>query len=517
MKVTHKIIVILVLVLLMSFVFMYFIRIGNDEIGLKMVKQWCNERGESSTTEVSCLNMINSLHEIIKQTIALAFFFFVIALTIIRMEWRTSAAILALIPLLVTGVAPPQYLINAVAWDLIVFLIGSMTLAGILRELGVFRYLALRVLEISKGNAIILILLISLMAFFLSAALGEVTSIIYVTMLVFEISRIVHVDAVPLIILSVLATNTGSTALPIGNPIGVYILFETNMSVTQFIKNAFPLALIDLIVLVLVLLFIERSTMKELIEKIMRSKHRIEAYISSQRIEFGSNNKAYSRLKRIYIGLVILILFILTVALNDVITQGLSNVLKIFVDPHASLSFIPYVFIAITLILAIPMEEISRFIERSVEWSSLLFFIFLFMFGYTLTYTGVMTKLAYAFSHIGLAPLTLLALMLFSSALLSSVLDNLSVIVAFTPIAMTFNGIGLIGNQIYFALLFGGVFGGNYTPVGSTANIIAVSLAEKRRIRITWGRWLRIALATTTLQIIVALSWLYIASYVLHL
>jgi Na+/H+ antiporter NhaD/arsenite permease-like protein len=68
-----------------------------------------------------------------------------------------------------------------------------------------------------------------------------------------------------------------------------------------------------------------------------------------------------------------------------------------------------------------------------------------------------------------------------------------------------------MGNYLsYFALLFGGVFGGNYTPIGSTANIVAVGLAEKRKIKVTWSEWLKLALLTTTMQIIAALLYLYL-------
>jgi Na+/H+ antiporter NhaD/arsenite permease-like protein len=99
--------------------------------------------------------------------------------------------------------------------------------------------------------------------------------------------------------------------------------------------------------------------------------------------------------------------------------------------------------------------------------------------------------------------------MLFTSAGLSSVLDNLSLVVTLTPVAILLNQLGIAHASLYFALLFGGVFGGNYTPVGSTANIVAVGLAEKRKIRITWGSWLKLALVSTTIQILVALLYLY--------
>jgi Na+/H+ antiporter NhaD/arsenite permease-like protein len=206
-------------------------------------------------------------------------------------------------------------------------------------------------------------------------------------------------------------------------------------------------------------------------------------------------------------GVVLLILFALTVALNDPIVHILSRMLGIDIDPHSFLTFIPYIYIVFSMFIAVPLEKISILVSRAVEWSSIVFFIMLFMLGYSLLHTGAMPKLAYALSTISTSPLALLTLMVISSATLSAVLDNLSVIVAFTPIAMLFVNAELISSIIFFALLFGGVFGGNYTPIGSTANIVALSMAEKEKVKLSWRRWLSIALITTTTQIAIAVLW----------
>ena len=515
MNTFKKAVIVFVLILAASIIAMHFLYIGKDSTGLLIVRQWCEEIGLNDSNSM-CLEIINSGKMSLVQGVSLALFLFAIALTVIRMEWRTAAAMLALAALIVVGIATPQAILNAVSWNLILFLAGSMTLAGIFRELGIFRYLALRILELARNNAIILIILLSMLSYALSATLGEVTSIVYVTMLALEIASIMHVDVAPLIILCVLATNTGSSAMPIGNPIGVYLLFKTGMSVSTFIRTAFPLSILNLVVLLATFITLEKGFISMLDKAFKKFAHRIEAYVARHRIDLRAGNR---EALRILIGLGVLLAFILTVAFNDFIVQMLSKfyfIVQMFskfyrtpIDPHAFLTFVPYIFIII-MFAVIPMEEISRLVEKSVEWSSILFFIFLFMLSHVLTYTGVMAKLAYVFSHAAASQLTLLLVMLFASAVLSSVLDNLSVIVTFTPIAMLFNQIGLTGSLIYFALLFGGVFGGNYTPVGSTANIVAVGLAEKRKIKITWGNWLRLALVSTTLQLVVSLLYLYL-------
>jgi Na+/H+ antiporter NhaD/arsenite permease-like protein len=98
------------------------------------------------------------------------------------------------------------------------------------------------------------------------------------------------------------------------------------------------------------------------------------------------------------------------------------------------------------------------------------------------------------------------------SAGLSAVLDNLSLVVALTPaLKLLTNVLGVRG--LYWFLLFGGVFGGNLTPVGSTANIVAVSILERRARRsVSWGKWVRLAVPVVATQCAVALVWAILAA-----
>jgi Na+/H+ antiporter NhaD/arsenite permease-like protein len=505
MNALQKVVVIFIALLAFSLILMFSIHVGSDSIGMAIAKSWCSTIGINAST-YTCLDMLNSYRYSMAQGLALALFLFVIALTALKMEWRLGAAILALIALILTGIAVPQEIISAVRWDLILFLVGSMTLAGILRALGVFRFIAIKMLKITKGNAVALIALLATLAYALAATLDEVTSIVYVTMLALELGRILGVSITPLLILLVLATNTGSSALPIGNPIGIYLLYKTNMSISEFIRTSFPASLVNLVALLMVFVVVEKGLIKSLMDSLSKRGKRVEAFITRYEIELQSE---VDKVARIRIGLIIFLLFVFTIALNDFIVHGLSRLFNEYIDPHEFLSFIPYIYIVI-LSAVIGLEKVARFIEKSVEWSSLLFFVMLFMLSDRLTYTGVIAKLTYVLALISSSPIAIIALMLISSAALSAVLDNLSVIVTFTPIAMTFKNVGLASSLVYFALLFGGVYGGNYTPIGSTANIVAVGLAEKHKIKITWGEWLKLALVATTIQIVVSLLYLYI-------
>ncbi len=501
-----KMLLLFLVLLTISILIMNYIRIGNDIVGLKIVEMWLNERRNSSTS-LNALD-INSIQLVLEQSLSLTLFLFVITATIIKMELRVAVAILAISIIIFLGIVPPYNLVfKSIEWNLILFLIGSMTLAGLLREFGVFKQLAISIVKISKNNAYILIAMLSILAFIMSAVLGEVTSIIYITTLIIELYSILKIDITPLLIIAVLATNTGSVALPIGNPIGVYILFSTNMSMSTFIKYSLPLALINIVTLLLVIFITCRKYMYMLKNILKERRMYLQAYITQYYTSFNDTKKSY-----LNFGFLVIIIFTVAVVLNDRIVQLISYITQQSIDPHSFLAFIPYIFIALCFAKIHP-EEISKYIERAVEWPSLLFFICLFMLSYSLQYTGVIAKLVYVLTTLTTSAALLLPLVLLSAAVLGAVLDNLSVIVAFTPIAILLNNLGLASSLIYFALLYGGVFSGNYTPIGSTANIIAISIAEKRNIKISWREWLKIAFLSTTIQLLVALSWLYLCLY----
>lgn len=89
----------------------------------------------------------------------------------------------------------------------------------------------------------------------------------------------------------------------------------------------------------------------------------------------------------------------------------------------------------------------------------------------------------------------LTSVILWVSAIGSSVLDNVVLVAAFVPIIHSFQDIGINTKPLWWALLFGGCFGGNITMIGSTANIVAIGLLEKeKKLKIGFLQWFRVGL-----------------------
>jgi len=139
-------------------------------------------------------------------------------------------------------------------------------------------------------------------------------------------------------------------------------------------------------------------------------------------------------------------------------------------------------------------KRAKEYIEKDVDWWTLIFFMLLFAKVGTLKYMGV-TEI---FSQ-GIAKLSngnqffMITFVLWLSAIGSSILDNVVLVVTFIPVITGLKAIGIEVSTLLWVLLFGGCLGGNITMVGSTANIVALGMLEKHgNIRISFLQWFKI-------------------------
>jgi Na+/H+ antiporter NhaD/arsenite permease-like protein len=127
---------------------------------------------------------------------------------------------------------------------------------------------------------------------------------------------------------------------------------------------------------------------------------------------------------------------------------------------------------------------------------SVLFFLFLFALAGVIKYSGISDILArniiMKFSN---PPALLSGIMIFSSGLLSSILDNTVVVASYIPIIQSLGDLKINLAPLWWAILFGACYGGNITVIGSTANIVALDILDKKRnIKIGFMAWLKIGL-----------------------
>ncbi len=407
------------------------------------------------------------------QSLAISIFSASMMGTLFFWDFRLGFAFLGVSILLMTRTVDLKHVIEFASLDVILFLVGMMVLVGLLKEAGFFAWVVQLILRVKKMTALKFVVIISVISALLSTMTSEVVSIIFMAAAVFEICDYFEVDPVPYLIISVLATNIGSAATVLGNPIGILIASKAGLTFEDFIVKAFPLAVVCLIVTIIILSIWYRSSLRRLDEKIK---------------ELGANEILIKLIsvppdKHLKISLAVfgVTLFFISLHHRLELLWGL--------EPNTMLLTMPLFTSGCVMIWK--WEKARSYIEKDVEWWTLLFFMLLFAQAGTLKYTGATDVLAAKLAGAsGNSIAVLTGMVLWVSTIGSSILDNVVLVAAFIPVIQSFQSLNLNLQPLWWALLFGGCFGGNITLVGSTANIIALGILEKEKnIRMTFFRW----------------------------
>jgi Na+/H+ antiporter NhaD/arsenite permease-like protein len=178
--------------------------------------------------------------------------------------------------------------------------------------------------------------------------------------------------------------------------------------------------------------------------------------------------------------------------------------IKLGLAPNTVLIIAPLVIAGFLMVLR--QDRARHYIENDVEWWTLLFFMMLFAVAGSLEHTHVTEEIAGHFQNVfGSRPSLLMPVILAVSAAGSAVVDNVVLVAAFVPVVDKLGQTPLI-----WALLHGACLGGNITMIGSTANIVALGMAEKRyRTSIKFFDWLKVGLVVGIISCLIA--WASIA------
>lgn len=397
--------------------------------------------------------------------------------TLFFWDFRLSFAFLGTSVLLMTRTIDMEHLIKFSSLDVILFLVGMMVLIGALKEEGFFSWIVRLILRVKNLNAYKFIIILSASSMLLACAVDEVTSIIFVVAAIFAICDYFGVESTPFIIISVLATNVGSAGTVLGNPIGILIASKSGLTFEDFIIKAFPLAIICLTATIAAVMFWYRKPI---------------AQLNSAMKKIGANDA----INKIHIEPPSAKLKVtLAVFLATLILISLHRRLELLwnLAPNTILLIAPLISSGCVMIWK--WRKARTYIERDVEWWTLVFFLLLFAQAGALKYTGATDVLAGKIIGISGNINFLIPAILWMSAIGSSILDNVVLVAAFIPIIQSFQSLQVNLQPLWWALLFGGCLGGNITLIGSTANIVAIGILEKEKnIRMTFLRWFGIGL-----------------------
>ena len=371
---------------------------------------------------------------------------------------------------------------TGIDWNVIFLLLGMMIIVSIIHRTGLFEYLAIKAAQFSKGDPKKSLVYLATLTAVASAMLDNVTTILLAIPMTFVVCKKLSVTPVPFILVQVFASNIGGAATLIGDPPNIIIASKAGLSFNWFLTHMLPLVVVVLIVMLPVWVFMFRSSL-------VNSPADKETIMKLDANQFLQDTKLLKK------SLLVLTLVLIAFALHTVTHM----------EPAVIALFGAGVLAAISSLK--PKDYLPE-----VEWSTLVFFMGLFIMVGALVNVGALAKFAEFLKdqfggNLATASYSILGI----SAVLSGIVDNIPYVASMVPVVSELNAaIGAANpNALWTALAFGADFGGNATIIGASANVVAIGLAKRQGIEISFWQFAKYGIITTLIS--VALVYPYLA------
>lgn len=416
--------------------------------------------------------------------VAVATFLIVLALVASEKLHRTNVALLgAAIVVLFVAEFSQQEAIDAVDFNTIGLLTGMMILVYLTQQTGIYDYMAIRAGQLSGGRSFAVTMSLAGTTALLSAFLDNLTTILLIAPITFLLADALDIEAVPLLIIEVIASNIGGTATLIGDPPNIIIAGATGLSFNAFIVNLAPIVIVTFAATVPLLYLVFRKRL-QVDERNRQAVMGLDAMASIR-------NRTELRRSGPVLALTVLVFFAHQALHIEPATVALTG---------AAIAL---------LVTTIDLEEALS----HIEWTTLFFFIALFVMVGALEETGAIDHVAEAVKDVtgGDRTAELLGITWVAAAG-SAVVDNIPFTTAMIPVVKDLqHAAGAEGDDAYWwALALGACFGGNATMIAAAANVAAAGMAERAGTPIGFMAFLRVGLPVTLLSIGLASAYISI-------
>jgi Na+/H+ antiporter NhaD/arsenite permease-like protein len=404
------------------------------------------------------------------------------ALAIVALEWvhRTKVALAGAGLALLVGVVDQDQAIEAIDWATLGLLAGMMILVGLTEPTGVFTYLALKTAQLSQGRPLRLVFLVAGITGLLSAFLDNLTAILLVVPMTLLLADLLRISPIPLVLIEVIASNIGGTATLVGDPPNIMIGTHVDeLGFVDFIVNLAPVALVTLVVVTAILYLVFRR-------RLVVAPERAQEIA---RLDPARDMRESRYVKR---SLAILV----------------GTIVAFFL--HSPLHIEPAVvaLTGATLLLLVAGDNVEAALER-IEWSTIFFFIGLFVMVGALEQHGVIGHVADLLGDItGGSQVAESLTILWGAAVGSALVDNIPFTAAMIPVVDELESGSSFDDANWWALALGACFGGNATMIAAAANVAAAGVLDRTGNRITFVRFLAIGVPVTFVSLVLASVYL---------
>jgi Na+/H+ antiporter NhaD/arsenite permease-like protein len=377
---------------------------------------------------------------------------------------------------------------TGIDWDVIFLLLGMMIIVSVLRQTGVFEYIAIWAAKRAKGSPLRIMILLVLVTAFASALLDNVTTVLLIAPVTLLVCDRLAINPIPFLMAEVFASNIGGASTLVGDPPNIIIASRAGLTFNDFLVHMAPIVLIVMAVFVAMLARLFRGSFD----------------VDSERVAdvMSLEEREAIRDPALLVKCIVVLVAVFAAFIG-----------------HSVLHIEPSI---VALLGAGVLVLISR-LERSdylasVEWETLLFFVGLFIMVGSLVKTGVIDHLARAATEAtgGNALLTVM-LILGVSAPVSGIIDNIPYVATMTPIVSELAASMpdmVHPDALWWALALGADFGGNLTAVGASANVVMLGIARRAGSPISFWEFTRKGAVVTVMSIALSAIYLWLRYFV---
>ena len=381
-----------------------------------------------------------------------------------------------------------------IEFEVIGLLMGMMVFAAILELSGFFEFIAIKAAKMSGGDPWKLIVLLGTFTTLISLLIDNVTAIIIIAPVTLKICNKMEINPIPPLLAEAILSDTGGVASMVGDPPNVMIAAEAaNLGLeSTFGFNGFllKLGILTLIAWVATLGY-------------MRWYYRDWVHSKPANVEYLLEEDEWDSVDDKQLMFTTIAILLLTVGMFSA-----KEFLGLEIEIHA----IALSGAGLALVAARPQDHELRggfmhLVTEKIEWSALLFFAGLFILVGAVGNVGYLEDLAvWIFDNFGSDPVMLAVAIIWVSAIASAIIDNIPFTAAMIPVIVSIVEANpeLDIAPLFWALAMGAGFGGNATPIGSSANVMTVAISERGPRPITTAEWVKVGLPVMVITCAVA-------------
>ncbi len=395
---------------------------------------------------------------------------------------RMVISLLGAVLMVIFAVLTQEQAFHSIDFNTVGLLLGMMIIVIILKKTGVFQYIAIKAAKAAKGEPWRIIVLLSIITAIASALLDNVTTMLLIAPVTLVITDTLKVNPIPFLFIEVFAANIGGTATLIGDPPNIMIGGATGFGFLDFLFNLSPV--------VIVIFIVTMQLLKLIYKKSMRTTEQLKEKVMSL-----DESKAIQDKVLLIKSLIVLLITITGFVFHQILLLESATVA---------------LFGAALLLLISKIEPEEVFME--VEWTTIFFFMGLFVLVGALEEVGIINGLASKVMDLTKGNMLMMTLlMLWISAIISSFLDNIPFVATMIPLIKSMEYLsGLNVTPLWWALSLGACLGGNGTIIGASANVIANGMLEKHGYKMGFLSYMKTAFPLMLVSIVISTIYLLI-------